>query len=482
MRSLRMQLVAALALVAGLGLGAMLLLTGSQMTRMAMDAFTSRQQFVTLAIASSLSETLGGRVGGRIDTATFQQIIASSGEQLGVDLTVTDPTGAVLATTNDQITSLSTNLPEFAAALRQQVASSVRDNHFYAAAPVIHDNRDLVGVVYVDAALAPLLAELWQRWFLLVGATIAVLAIACATGWWLSGRIVRPLAAIQSAAQKMAGGQLNVRASVAPSSMEVMALGAAFNEMAERVEKMMQRQQEFVANASHELRAPLAAIKLRTEALVDGSAGGARAVQYTEEIDQEVTQLANLVTELLTLSRLDSVSFVAPSEAIDIGYELNNCIRTVRPHIEARQQQFTAAITPAIPFLFLQPSDLRLMVNNLLDNAVKYTPAGGAIQLAAGWENSLLVIEVCDDGEGIPGEDLPRVTERFFRVDRSRHTPGTGLGLTLVEAVAEQYGGQLTITSAGAGQGTCARLILRPKAAPSESAAQARGASRSSTG
>ncbi len=464
MKSLRFQLVTAIAIVLGFGLGTLLVMTGSQMANMTMEAFTNRQEFVTLAVASGLSETLQGLYRGRVDAVTFQQAIASSAGELNIELNIMSPDGKVVVTTGDQAATIAMTSPELASALSGHVTSEVRDNRLYAAAPVLHDNRDLVGVVQVDASLAPLEAELQRRWLVLIGTTAGTLIVACAIGWLLAGRIVRPLAAIRTVAQAMAGGKLNVRANISVTSSELVSLGTAFNEMAERIEVMMLRQQEFVANASHELRAPLAAIKLRTEALVDGSASGERAHQYMEEIDQEITQLGQLVSDLLALSRIESHSFVEPTEAINVADELNNSIHTIQPRLAARRQHFELAIDDAIPPLYVYPNDLRLMVSNLLDNSVKYTAEGGEIRLAASWSDSTLTVEICDNGEGIPPADLPRVVERFFRVDRAHHTPGTGLGLTIVLATARQYDGDLVMRSKGIpGEGTCACLTLRPR-------------------
>jgi two-component system phosphate regulon sensor histidine kinase PhoR len=128
-----------------------------------------------------------------------------------------------------------------------------------------------------------------------------------------------------------------------------------------------------------------------------------------------------------------------------------------------RQQQFDLQLSDDIPDVYVHPGDLAIMVGNLLDNATKYTRAGGAISLRAVWNEGKLEIAVRDTGEGTPPEDLPRIAERFFRVDRAhtRNIPGVGLGLALVIALVRHYSGTLRITSAGVpGQGTQAELEL----------------------
>ncbi len=478
MKSLRVQLVTAIALILGIVLGVLLLVTGSQMASMTMDAYVNRQQFVALGIANVIAETVDEYQTGRIDVATFKQIVINGTSKLGVGLTVVGPDGTVLATTHSSLPTFTsaTMPPELANAFNGVVSSNNRNGQMYAAAPILHRDNQEIGVIWIDSSLEPVENQVRDRLLLLVGATLAALVAACAFGWWIAGRIVRPLAAVQAAARDMARGKLDARANIRGTSSELASLGVVFNYMAERIEALVERQRDFVANASHELRSPLATIKLRTEALADGTANGERARQYVQEIDQETTRLGQLVSDLLTLSRIDSRSVADPVEAINVQDAIYACVRVIQPRLNKKAQQIALSVSDNIPPLRISLSDLQLMVNNLLDNAIKYTPEGGIIRLDAGWTGQEaeceLSIEVCDNGVGIPRADLPRVSERFFRVDRAHSTPGTGLGLALVAATARQYNGQLTIDSTGIpGNGTCARLSLRPKYAPVPSSA-----------
>ena len=228
-----------------------------------------------------------------------------------------------------------------------------------------------------------------------------------------------------------------------------------FNHMAE--------QRDFVANASHELRAPLSAIKIRAEALAEQSVAGERARQYAAEINDDAGQFGHLVNDLLQLSRAESGAFVPPEQPICVADELYACVRAVRPRLAQRHQQFDVHLADDIPDLYIHSNDLSMMVGNLLDNAIKYSPEGGSISLSANWRANMLEIAISDNGEGIPPEDLPRISERFFRVDRAhtRTIPGVGLGLALVAAVVRQYNGMLRIVSSGIpGQGTQAYIGL----------------------
>jgi len=462
MRSLRVQLILSIVLVLGIGLGVMGAFLGSQVVETVRQAFTNRQQYVTLAIATSLSGPLMDPGGSRITSDEFKQNVNAIAAQLGVVVTVFSGNRIVLASSDANMDAQpALDLRQIPAGI---VRSEQRANLLYTVTPVLHDGRIPVGFVQVAGSLDSVNAEITRRWLLLLGSTAGVLLLAGAVGWWLAGRIARPLVALRNAAGEMARGNLHERVNIARGSREVVTLGAAFNDMAERIQSTIQRQREFVANASHELRAPLAAIKIRAESLVDGSATGERAAQYAREMNDETTQLAGLVTDLLALSRTDARNFTPPADVLDIADELSQYSRVLQPRIHAKGQQFSTKIDPAIPPLRIAPGDLRLMVGNLLDNAVKYTPEGGAVALNATWCRDALEIEVRDTGEGIPPADLPRVTERFFRVDRSRHTAGTGLGLALVVATAQQYGGSLELNSSGIpGEGTRAVLRLPAK-------------------
>ncbi len=464
MRSLRAQLIGVIVLVLALGLGALLTLAGSQMATMTMTAFVREKQMAAVVAASNLSASFE-RPGDAQAQQPIQNILKASASETALDFTIIDLTGQIVVTTHDT-TPTAGDYPEIEAALNGQVTSATRDGKVYIAVPLMHD-RHLDGILWTDTSVAPVQAELQNRWLTLSGAALLALVLACAAGWWLSVRLVRPLTALQNVAARMAGGELGVRAKISQATREITTLEKTFNDMAEQIQGMMQRQREFVSNASHELRSPLATIKIRAEALASGALDNQHAHQYAADIDSEMTRLGRLVEDLLNLSRADDNAFTAPVEPINTVDELKACTGLIRPRAEAKHQRIALSVDPSIPDLFIYPNDLRVMVGNLLDNAVKYTPEAGCISLSAQWENKTLRVEVRDNGEGIPPQDLPRVTERFFRVDRAhtRTTPGTGLGLALVTAIAKHYRGSLALKSSGVpGEGTSATLTLYPAA------------------
>ncbi|MCC7446149.1 MAG: HAMP domain-containing protein [Anaerolineae bacterium] len=470
LKSLSGQIIAAIVLVLVVGLLALLIMAGSQMSTMTIDSFVHQQEATVLAMANGLADPLHSIRGDDDDDkvpniqARLQPRLKTDATALGGDISLIGPNNETLATTRSTPCEIG---PEVPTALRGNIASDLRDGVLYVAAPIRYE-RHVIALVRLDVPFAPVEAELRGRWLALIGAAGGALALACVVGWWLSMRIIHPLTAVRTVAEQMAAGRFNVRADVPPNNREVTALGEAFNTMAQYVEGVLTRQRDFVANASHELRSPLAAIKIRSEALANGIAEGEFARQYAAEINEEVSRLAQLVADLLYLSRVDNRAVIPPTEPLNIHDELRACVRAIHASSTAKRQYLDVQIDEGIPDLYIHSNDLRIMVINLLDNAVKYTPEEGHITLAAHWKDDTLSIAVDDSGEGIPPADLHRVTERFFRVDRShaRSTPGTGLGLSLVQAVAQQYSGMLNIRSNGVpGQGSHVSVSLKPAAA-----------------
>ncbi|MBX0330879.1 HAMP domain-containing histidine kinase, partial [Oscillochloris sp. ZM17-4] len=409
-RSLRGQLAVAIISVLALGLGLLLLMAGTQMSRMTMESFTHEQQVTALLLAGSFSETL--------EQAQVDQIMAlweahrdQWRRELPADtnLSIFDTAGRLLASSGGGGAALSLGLP---ALLAGDIVSHRDGERLTTAVPVHHEEGGVIGILQIDSSLAPVSAQLWDRWLALSGVTAATLLLTLVITLWLAAQITRPLAELRGVAEQMAEGRMDARVEIDDSASELAALGAMFNHMAGRVEANIQQQRDFVANASHELRAPLAAMKLRAEILATRGVDAAQTRQYATEIDEEVGQLAGLVGDLLQLSRAESGVPSPPERPILVADELAACVRSARPRAVARGQQIAVGLGAGLGEAAIAPSDLAIMVGNLLDNAIKYGPEGGAIRLTAERRAGQLEIAVGDDGPGIPPEDLPRVQER----------------------------------------------------------------------
>ena len=219
---------------------------------------------------------------------------------------------------------------------------------------------------------------------------------------------------------------------------------------------------EFVANVSHELRTPLTMIKGFVETLRDGAmADAVKGPEFLATIDKHVDQLTNLVNDLLELSRLESREGLPRVVRVEVGATLARVVEFMKPASEKRRQALELSVNGRLPGVAGDPDYLERAVSNLVDNAIKYTPEGGRIRLSAKSHEDIVVIEVTDTGIGIPPEDVPRVFERFYRVDksRSREMGGTGLGLSIVKHVVQVHGGTVDVESV-VGKGTTFRVRL----------------------
>jgi two-component system phosphate regulon sensor histidine kinase PhoR len=227
--------------------------------------------------------------------------------------------------------------------------------------------------------------------------------------------------------------------------------------------------QDFVANVSHELKTPLAVIKSSVEALMDGAAEDVDARgMFLSQAAREADRLEELIHDLLSLARIESGNLGLALQAIPLDKAITDCVE--RHHARAETKTLTMvekppADAPASVAAWADPDALRQVMDNLVDNAIKYTPNGGRITVRWNATADAVSFEVEDTGVGIPAADLQRVFERFYRVDkaRSRAVGGTGLGLAIVKHLVQAMKGQVKATSR-VGKGTTFRVTL-PRAA-----------------
>ena len=228
-----------------------------------------------------------------------------------------------------------------------------------------------------------------------------------------------------------------------------------------RLERM---RQDFVANVSHELKTPLAAIKAYTETLLDSALHDEEVnVRFLHRIEEQADRLNQLIFDLLRLARLESGNEVFEHTPLDVAEVLESCVETHRGRAEAK------GLTLALDLGLVDPSTrvvadveaFHQIFDNLIDNAIKYTPESGRVAVVCGLDSRWVEITVADSGIGIPRDDLPRIFERFYRVDkaRSRELGGTGLGLAIAKHVVQSIGGQVTVESR-LGEGTRFRVQL----------------------
>ncbi|MDR7400916.1 MAG: ATP-binding protein [Armatimonadota bacterium] len=218
---------------------------------------------------------------------------------------------------------------------------------------------------------------------------------------------------------------------------------------------------ELTANVSHELRTPLTSIKGFTETLLDGAMRDeATCRRFLTIIQSEVDRLVKLVDDLLDLSRLESRHVTLDLQPVDVGALVAHTVDKLRPLADAGGLTFVVQAPPGV----VAPADrdrLEQVLTNLIDNALKYTPAGGRVEVAVHPRAGEVEVTVSDTGRGIPAEDLPHVFERFYRADRSRTrgSGGTGLGLAIARHIVEAHGGRIAVRSRP-GEGTTFTVVL----------------------
>jgi two-component system, OmpR family, phosphate regulon sensor histidine kinase PhoR len=241
-----------------------------------------------------------------------------------------------------------------------------------------------------------------------------------------------------------------------------------------RLERM---RRDFVANVSHELKTPLASIKAYTETLLDWALHDEEVnVRFLNRIDEQAERLNRLILDLLDLAKLDSGDGVFDHAPIALAPVIRNCVESTRDRATAKE--LTLALDDGTlddaTLVVADEEAVRQILDNLLDNAVKYTPEGGWVRVACMLSACQVTIEVADSGIGIPRDDLSRVFERFYRVDkaRSRELGGTGLGLSIVKHLVQSIGGTISVASR-VGEGTQFTIQLPVHRAVTTAAASA---------
>jgi len=330
----------------------------------------------------------------------------------------------------------------------------------YAAVPVhAGPGSRVLGVAHVSLPLSSFHAELLHIRWVIAGATVAALLVAGALGLLLARGIAGPIQEMQRVASRLAAGQLSERAPVR-SRDELGELARSLNSMASELERIDATRRAFIADASHELRTPVANLAVAIEAL--GAVIGKdrdQAMAVAADLEREVQRLSELVENLLDLSLAESgrvrlnLTALSPSELI---------LRAVHP-FQSRAAQAGVTLATEIPARLSQvkgDADRTVQVlTSLLDNALKVTPSGGRVTVGASEQRGHVLLSVADTGPGIPEAELAHIFDRFYRVDkaRTRGQGGAGLGLAIAKRLVEAQGGIIMVESK---EGRGARFVV----------------------
>jgi heavy metal sensor kinase len=300
---------------------------------------------------------------------------------------------------------------------------------------------------------------------LAVGLPVAVI-IAVAGGFILVRRALVPVDRIARKAQEITQHNLSERLPVVRTGDELERLSVSVNHMISRLEDAIRSSKRFVADASHELRTPLTVLRGELESLAQEPERKGQTTETFGSMLEEVTRLSGIVEGLLALSRLDA----GEAQAEWVQFDLAELAATTADQMSllAEDKNITVACE-ATNGITVRGDRARLkqVIVNLLDNAIKYTPRGGTVRLQVARQDGYAVLDVADDGIGIPDDALPHVFKRFFRVDdsRSRERGGAGLGLSIVQSICTAHGAEVEVSSV-LGKGSRFR-VRQPLAATS---------------
>ena len=298
--------------------------------------------------------------------------------------------------------------------------------------------------------------ERHARWVLavLLATSVLILVVGGIVGVMLARRFAAPLGLMAKAARRIERGDYSVRISDTSESFEIAELEGAFNTMSGEIEKTLTELRVLTENMAHDLRTPLTRLKAAAELHAMGVAAGGN---LAENVMEETDALLAMINTILEISQTEYGVTRAPMEELDLAPFLGEMIELYSAFADDRGISLSAQL-PSGPVMFRgHKGKLQRMVGNLLDNAVKFTPGGGyvVVRLTA----SPIAIEVENSGPGIEAKDIPYVFKRFWRADSSRSLQGNGLGLALVKAIAESYGGSVSCTSVP-GRTTTFRIVF----------------------
>ncbi len=348
----------------------------------------------------------------------------------------------------------------------------------YGSAPILdRQSSKAVGAVYMAMPMRRPKQFAQEVRGVVIGMLLFVTSVTLLAAWLLSRSFTQALARLYEQTKHLEAGDYTFRSKIRGKG-ELAQLSHSLDEMADKLSATLEAlkaqeicRRQLVANVSHDLRTPLASLRVELEAILDGVVSGAKVQQYLHRAFRETDYLARLVSQLLLLARADAQQLQVQQRAVSAVAIAQECL--ARMELIARQAQLDLelkAFTP-VPQVWVDPELTGQVILNLLDNAIKYAPESQVISLevlATVEQNQqkYVPLQIRDHGAGMKPEVIQKATQRFYRADRSRPQGGLGLGLAIAQEICQLQGGHLQIESQPE-QGTIVRLLL-PKARKSE--------------
>lgn len=327
------------------------------------------------------------------------------------------------------------------------------------AVPVVKDG-EMVGIIYLRRSLQDVGEFLRDTQTFLITLSVIIIILIAVLSALLTGAATSPLIKLTQVADSIAAGNFNQRVEVHGRD-EIARLGEAFNTMSQRLVEFEKKHRTFVSDASHELKTPLATIKLFSESILQSpDIDPVMVKEFLEDMNNEVDRLTRIIDRLLALTRSDSPHSYAEFETVNVNQLLEVITRKLRPLAKEKgiELNFSYDLEDEIEML-LDKDKIYEAVYNIVDNSIKYTEEGGHVNVLLTTDLNSVIIEVEDSGIGIPRDETGRIFDRFYRVDkaRARDTGGTGLGLSIASEAINLHGGHIEVISE---EGKGSRFII----------------------
>jgi signal transduction histidine kinase len=451
--SLRLRLLAAFAYVLVLVLVALELPLSLNLSRRVDAEVRAQAAGQAHLVAASVSDSLD-------DQAELASLVTRASDEVGGRVIVVDVDGVLIAdSAGAQLGTAYASRPEISTVLAtgrptqgERRSDTLDEQLLYTAVPVIHETQR-VGAVRVTQSVEAIGGKVWREILTLAGIGLVALVLGLGLAWILAGSLSRPLRALARTAERVAGGDLDARADVVGST-EQREVAQAFNDMTSRLATAAAAQREFVANASHQLRTPLTGLRLRLEA-ASGRASDPALQRELSAAERETERLARLLAGLLTLAREgEPPTLREPASLLDVA---EAAVDRWAPSAEQSGHQLTLEAEEGV-LAHISPEDVAIALDNMIENALTYSPSGGTVTISAGRSGEECFLAVLDEGPGLAADEAERVFERFARGSAGRHAAGTGLGLSIVQTLARRWGGDASIANRPGGG---ARVELR---------------------
>ncbi len=414
------------------------------------DLVFKAKQNSLLSSASVISSSIS--MLGEVTSDGVAQVMDMLDEGAVSRVMVTNPSGLVVydsqATTDHKRYAL---IQELSIAMQGTTGNDVsvctyRDGAFRTsvALPIMYRNS-LIGGVYLyeyDAEQGAIITGLQHN---LLRISAALLGVALLISMLLSRTMTRRISTVISSIDELREGDYSTRVPISGKD-ELANLALAFNDMTERMQTTDEMRKRFVSDASHELKTPLAAIKLLTDSIAMSDGMDADTMrEFVDDIGTEADRLVRITGKLLALTKMDNAA-VTKTEPVDLGDVICDALHMLTPLADQKHISIQPTIEQGC-VVRSSPDEMYQVLFNLVENAIKYNSEGGKVWIRARTSDEHAVVTIEDNGIGIPKEDRPKIFDRFYRVDkaRSREAGGTGLGLSIVKDTVVHYGGTILV-------------------------------------